>query len=103
MCFVFYHLPPICIGTCTNTTKGKVAIFGADVTRAFCEANGLQMVVRSHQFVSNGFKSSHSGRLMSVFSARNYDGRHPNDGALLLLARDGDGCLRVRPKVLNHR
>ncbi|EOD06605.1 hypothetical protein EMIHUDRAFT_44023, partial [Emiliania huxleyi CCMP1516] len=46
--------------------------FGADVTEAFCEANELSVVVRSHQFVRQGYKVMHGGRLVTLFSARNY-------------------------------
>ena len=45
--------------------------FGPDVTEAFCKREGLQLIVRSHQFVADGVKFMHSGRLVTVFSARN--------------------------------
>ena len=41
-------------------------------------------VVRSHQYVRHGYKVMHGGRLITLFSARNYFGRVENDGALLL-------------------
>ena len=56
--------------------------FGADVTAAFCEANGLSLIIRSHQYVRQGYKVMHGGRLITLFSARNYfssDGQ-TNDG-----------------------
>lgn len=79
--------------------------FGADVTEAFCEANELSVVVRSHQFVRQGYKVMHGGRLVTLFSARNYFTTHDdvsNDGALLLVAPDGNGHLRLHPKRLAH-
>ena len=45
----------------------------------------------------------HGGRLVTVFSARNYGGTLKNDGALLLVAEDDDGSLRIRPKRLIHQ
>ena len=45
----------------------------------------------------------HGGRLITLFSARNYCGGDSNDSALLLAAHDADGALRVRPKSLIHR
>ena len=51
----------------------------------------------------------HAGRLATLFSARNYISSAAdlptadrNDGALLLLAPDGEGHLRVRAKRLLH-
>jgi diadenosine tetraphosphatase ApaH/serine/threonine PP2A family protein phosphatase len=78
--------------------------FGADVTRRFCANEGLQMVIRSHQFVPEGAKFMHGGHLVTVFSARNYvDPQNHNDSALLLLAYDEQGQLLVRTKRLAHR
>ena len=74
--------------------------FGPDVTDRFCEGNGIDLVVRSHQYVRRGYKYMHAGRLVTLFSARNYFGREENDAALLLVARDGYGQIRVRPKRL---
>eukprot|EP01052_Picozoa_sp_SAG31_P045971 SAG31_NODE_8607_length_1421_cov_1.086233_1_plen_105_part_00 len=53
----------------------------------------------------------HSGHLITLFSARNYFKRgagaagqaENNDGALLLVAPDDAGNMRVRPKRLKHR
>jgi len=78
--------------------------FGSDVTAGFCEANGLSLIIRSHQYVRQGYKVMHGGRLITLFSARNYfssDGQ-TNDGAMLLLTPDPNGHLRVHPKRLAH-
>jgi len=73
------------------------------ITQKFCEREGVQLVVRSHQYVRDGVKFMHGGRLATLFSARNYlDGVH-NDSALLLVAPDAQGCLRVRVKRLQQR
>eukprot|EP00966_Prymnesium_polylepis_P069057 1604518-Prymnesium_polylepis.1 len=37
-----------------------IPTFGPDVTAAFCVREGLQLVVRSHQFVRQGVKFMHS-------------------------------------------
>jgi diadenosine tetraphosphatase ApaH/serine/threonine PP2A family protein phosphatase len=81
--------------------RGGISVeFGPDVTDRFCEGNGIDLVVRSHQYVRRGYKYMHAGRLVTLFSARNYFGREENDAALLLVARDGYGQIRVRPKRL---
>ena len=52
------------------------------------------------------FKSAqvmHGGQLLTVFSARNYLDLQSNDSALLLIAYDSDGRMRIRPKRLLHR
>jgi diadenosine tetraphosphatase ApaH/serine/threonine PP2A family protein phosphatase len=86
-----------------NPQRGEGMVrFGPDVTARFCAMNGIGVVIRSHQVVHHGYKVMHGGRLLTVFSARNYLGRNTNDAALLLLATDCNGDLRVRFKQLRH-
>ena len=67
--------------------RGGISVeFGPDVTDRFCEGNGIDLVVRSHQYVRRGYKYMHAGRLVTLFSARNYFGREENDAALLMVA-----------------
>ena len=90
-------------GVHANPERGEdVVRFGRDVTARFCSQNGIGVVIRSHQVVPDGYKVMHCGRLLTVFSARNYTGSKTNDAALLLLATDSNGDLRVRFKQLRH-
>ena len=82
---------------------GQMVTFGPDVTESFCKREGVQLVVRSHQYVREGIKFMHGGRLATLFSARNYLPPTENDGALLLIAPDEQGNLRVRAKRLQQR
>ena len=90
-------------GVHPNPGRGPTVTFGPDVTRQFCAREGLGLVVRSHQYVREGVKFMHSGHLATLFSARNYFELDTNDSALLLIAEDEQGKLRVRPKRLLHR
>ncbi len=47
-------------------------IAGPDVTRAFLDSNGLELIVRSHEVKEGGYEVEHGGRLITVFSAPNY-------------------------------
>jgi len=80
--------------------RGIIKTFGMDLTKKFCHANGLSCIIRSHEVSPAGFKLMHRGRLISVFSARNYDGKHHNDGAILLAFWDDAGDLRIRAKSI---
>lgn len=84
---------------------GGSVTFGPDVTEDFCVRNRVSLIVRSHQFVDHGYKVMHRGHLLTVFSARNYFMKQSgleNDSAVLLVAEDDEGNLRVRPKRLLH-
>lgn len=45
-----------------------------DIVEAFCERNNLDMIIRGHECVMDGFERFAQGRLMTVFSAPNYCG-----------------------------
>ena len=90
-------------GVHPNPRGPGIPTFGPDVTAAFCAREGVRLVVRSHQYVRHGVKFMHSGRLATLFSARNYFETGHNDAALLLIAADEHGVLRVRAKRLLQR
>lgn len=62
--------------------------FGPDRVMEFCETNGLQMIVRAHECVMDGFERFAHGHLITLFSATNYCGTANNAGAILVLGRD---------------
>ncbi|CAJ1442137.1 unnamed protein product [Effrenium voratum] len=102
--------------------------FGRDVTQKFCKAEGLELVIRSHQFTNTckGYELMHDGHLLRVFSARNYMGGWPcldalsswesqlcsgprsvpNDGGMLLIGYGEDShgvvSLVVRPRSVER-
>jgi diadenosine tetraphosphatase ApaH/serine/threonine PP2A family protein phosphatase len=81
--------------------SGALHSFSSEETQKFCKENGLQLVVRSHQVVRNGFQIQHGGRLVTVFSAPSYCGRDSNDSAIALITLDEDGNLHVKFKTFS--
>lgn len=55
--------------------------FGPDVTRAWCELNGVTGVLRSHEVRQGGYAVEHDGLCTTVFSAPNYVDQGQNLGA----------------------
>jgi hypothetical protein len=84
-------------------SRSVIKRFDRNITAGFCARENIQLVVRSHQFVPEGYRIMHSGHLVTVFSARNYHDSETNSGALLLVAYDHENNLRVRPKVFKQR
>lgn len=82
--------------------------FGRDVTQRFCKTQGLELIIRSHQFTNTckGYELMHDGYLLRVFSARNYMGTVPNDGGMLLIGYGEDSrgvvSLVVRPRSVER-
>ncbi|KAK9790585.1 hypothetical protein WJX73_006836 [Symbiochloris irregularis] len=71
--------------------------FGPDRVKEFCQANDLQMIVRAHECVMDGFERFAQGHLITLFSATNYCGTAGNAGAILVLGRD----LVMVPKLIH--
>ena len=54
--------------------------FGPDRVIEFCKENELQMIVRAHECVMDGFERFAQGHLITLFSATNYCGTANNAG-----------------------
>lgn len=79
-----------------------VKTFGKDITADFCNRNGLTMIVRSHQVFRHGrgCEVVHDGRVVQVFTARDYEG-FQNDGSVLDIQRNvSTGNLVAKTRVL---
>lgn len=74
-------------GVRPNARGEGVVRFGPDRVRGFCQANQLQLVLRAHECVWDGFEYFAQGRLLTVFSCPDYGGRYANDGAMLVVNR----------------
>ncbi|KAL9937492.1 hypothetical protein V8E36_003901 [Tilletia maclaganii] len=55
--------------------------FGPDITRQWCELNGITAVLRSHEVRQGGYAEEHEGRCCTIFSAANYGHSVGNKGA----------------------
>ena len=47
-----------------------------DRVMEFCNNNDLQLIVRAHECVMDGFERFAQGHLITLFSATNYCGKH---------------------------
>ncbi|KAK9238869.1 Metallo-dependent phosphatase-like protein [Lipomyces kononenkoae] len=68
--------------------RGVGLQFGPDITKRFCEKNGLMAVIRSHEVRMDGYEIEHGGRLITVFSAPNYCDSQGNKGAVINIKSD---------------
>jgi serine/threonine-protein phosphatase 5 len=63
--------------------RGVGLQFGPDVTKRFCEKNGLEAIIRSHEVRMDGYEVEHDGRCITVFSAPKYCDTTENKGAFI--------------------
>ncbi|KAL8236254.1 hypothetical protein R6Q59_017335 [Mikania micrantha] len=80
-----------------NARGPGLVTFGPDRVTDFCRRNKLQMIIRAHECVMDGFERFAQGQLITLFSATNYCGTANNAGALLVIGRG----LVVVPKLIH--
>jgi len=63
--------------------RGVSFTFGHDVVAAFLKRQDLDLIVRAHQVVEDGYEFFAGRRLVTLFSAPNYCGEFDNAGAMM--------------------
>lgn len=81
---LFWSDPCIKLG-CQPNQRGSGVLFGVDVVKKFLMSNNLEMVIRSHQLVQQGYRFEHQNLLLTIWSAPNYMNRVKNPAVILYI------------------
>jgi len=82
LCDLLWSDPAETVGFGAND-RGVSVSFGPDVVQAFLRKEDLDLVVRAHQVVEDGYEFFADRGLVTVFSAPNYCGEFDNAAAVL--------------------
>lgn len=63
--------------------RGVSVSFGADIVTAFLQREDMDLIVRAHQVVEDGYEFFGGRQLVTIFSAPNYCGEFDNSAAIL--------------------
>mmetsp|Transcript_20687 Transcript_20687/g.23748 ORF Transcript_20687/g.23748 Transcript_20687/m.23748 type:complete len:363 (+) Transcript_20687:200-1288(+) len=83
MCDLLWSDPDTGINGWAENDRGVSFVFGADVVAAFLEKHDLDLLVRAHQVVEDGYEFFAGRRLVTLFSAPNYCGEFDNAGGMI--------------------
>ncbi|OHT13193.1 Serine/threonine-protein phosphatase PP2A catalytic subunit [Tritrichomonas foetus] len=69
-----------------QSTRNAGKTFGALATNEFISKNGISLIVRAHEPKMEGYEYCQNNRVLTLFSAPNYDpGCEPNKGAIMIV------------------
>jgi len=85
MCDLLWSDPDTGVNGWAENDRGVSFVFGADVVAAFLEQHDLDLLVRAHQVVEDGYEFFAGRRLVTLFSAPNYCGEFDNAVSLVRL------------------
>ena len=60
-------------GIAFNKTRNIGKLFGSSITKKFLDENNFTNLIRSHECKTKGHEVTHDGRVITVFSASNYN------------------------------
>uniref|UniRef100_A0A7S2U9V0 Serine/threonine-protein phosphatase n=1 Tax=Attheya septentrionalis TaxID=420275 RepID=A0A7S2U9V0_9STRA len=83
MCDLLWSDPDTTINGWAENDRGVSFVFGADVVASFLERHDLDLLVRAHQVVEDGYEFFAGRRLVTLFSAPNYCGEFDNAGGMI--------------------
>ncbi|CAD6198814.1 unnamed protein product [Caenorhabditis auriculariae] len=67
----------------SESPRGAARIFGADALKSFCKMHNIELVVRAHQVVMDGYEFFGDKQLVTIFSAPFYCGQFDNASAVM--------------------
>jgi len=83
MCDLLWSDPDGEISGWASNDRGVSYVFGIDVVNKFLEQHDLDLIVRAHQVVEDGYEFFAGRKLVTLFSAPNYCGEFDNCGGML--------------------
>jgi serine/threonine-protein phosphatase PP1 catalytic subunit len=67
----------------SDNDRGISFTFGPDVVSRFLQKHDMDLIIRSHQVVEDGYEFFSKRQLVTLFSAPNWRGEYDNAGAML--------------------
>uniref|UniRef100_A0A0N5BKL7 Serine/threonine-protein phosphatase n=1 Tax=Strongyloides papillosus TaxID=174720 RepID=A0A0N5BKL7_STREA len=75
--------PDVGISGYEDSPRGAARVFGKEALEAFLAKHNLELIVRGHQVVQDGFEFFADRKLVTIFSAPSYTGSHDNVAAVM--------------------
>jgi diadenosine tetraphosphatase ApaH/serine/threonine PP2A family protein phosphatase len=83
----------------TESGRNAGCKFGGRATADFLKRNDIKLIVRAHQMMSEGYEYCQDNRVLTVFSAPNYEGVVGNKAGILVVD-ERNGCNLIKFKAV---
>ncbi|KAJ1352690.1 hypothetical protein KIN20_009092 [Parelaphostrongylus tenuis] len=81
----FGRIPDQYIRGWRRNNHGVSYVFGPDFVKKFCREMDLDLIVRAHQVVQDGYEFFANQHLITIFSAPRYCGEFDNNAAVMIV------------------
>ena len=81
--------------------RGVSVIFGEKIVQDFNKKNDLDLIIRAHQVVDDGYEFFAQRQLITIFSAPNYCGEFDNSAGIMIIDESLTCSLKVLSPVEN--
>ena len=88
ICDILWSDPTDLLNGWGENERGVSYVFGVDVVNNFLKSQNLDLIVRAHQVVEDGYEFFAKKKLVTIFSAPNYCDEFDNSAGVLNISKD---------------
>merc|ERR1719401_70393 len=88
LCDLIWSDPDMSVEGWGENDRGVSFTYGADVVKQFLRKHDMDLIVRAHQVVEDGYEFFAGRELVTLFSAPNYCGEFDNAAAIMSINED---------------
>lgn len=88
LCDLLWSDPDAKVDGWADNDRGVSYVFGEKIVAQFLEEHDLDLLVRAHQVVEDGYEFFAGRKLVTLFSAPNYCGEFDNAGGMITIGED---------------
>ena len=82
--------------------NGFIVKYGKERLNKFLNDNKINLLITSHMFIKDGFKTFNNDKLLTVYSATNYMDKYRNIGGMIIIAKKTKNKpMNILPKLIN--
>lgn len=102
LCDLLWSDPEKTANGFNDNERGVSYVFSEKIVEDFNKNNDLDLIIRAHQVVEEGFEFFANRQLITIFSAPNYCGEFDNSAGILLIDESLICSIKVLRPVENY-